>query len=65
MTDSWMCKGNITGEGLDLLPYHVNASIITRIELQYHLPDVFGAVDSACEGQNGGSLAGAWWAIKQ
>lgn len=30
----------LTGECLDLLAYHIDASVVTRIELEHHLPHV-------------------------
>lgn len=39
------CSGVVhTCKGLDLLADHINASVVTGIELQHHLPHILGAI---------------------
>jgi hypothetical protein len=52
------------GKVLDLLPDHVNASVIRGIELEHHVLSG-GAIDLACNGQHCGCLASSRRPVQQ
>lgn len=54
-----------TCKRFDLLPYHLNPSVIRRIQLKHLLPDILCAVDMTRERENSGCLSGAWGAIEE
>jgi len=62
------CRGEYLlggGERLDLLAHYVDAAVVRRVELQHHLPHVFGPVYSPGEGEDRGCLARAGGAVEQ
>lgn len=48
MGNSSFCFLTRTRKCLDLLPYHINASVVTGIELQYHLAHIPVSIYSPC-----------------
>ena len=58
-------EGMRTCKGLDLLSYDVDATVVTCVELEDHLPHVLCAVYLACQGEDGRRFTRAWRAIKQ
>lgn len=53
------------GERLDLLAHDVDTTVVGGVELEHHLAHVGGAVDAACESEDGGCLAGTGRAVEE
>lgn len=54
-----------TGKSLDLFSDDINATIITGVQLQHHLPHILGAIYPSCEGEDGRGLAGSGRSIQE
>lgn len=52
-------------KGLDLLPHHVDSSIVTRVEFEDHLLHVDGAVYLPCQGEDRRRFARSWGSVEE
>jgi hypothetical protein len=53
------------GEGLDLLAYNIDTTIIRGVEFKDHLTHVLVSIDATSESEDGGGLSGTWRAVEE